>query len=46
MNLSMRDNEMVDLFGRPDLVTEYHRPTMVYSEGGNNRWECGHWWGF
>ena len=44
LNLSMHDKQMVDVFGNPDMVTEYYRPTTkgTYDEG--NRWECGYWW--
>ncbi len=46
MNLSMRDLEMIDIFGGPDLVTEHHRPTTLHNSEGNNRWGCGYWWRF
>ena len=40
MNLSMRDQEMVDIFWWPDLVTEHFRPTTIYDPLKENRWEC------
>lgn len=41
--MSMTGLEMIDTFGEPNLVTEYHRPTMVYDPNKRNRWGCGYW---
>ena len=46
LNLSMTDPEMIGVFGKPDMVTEHHRPTMVYDPEKENRWGCGYWWHF
>ena len=46
LNLSMTDPEMIGVFGKPDMVTEHHRPTMVYDPEKENRWGCGYWWKF
>ena len=46
LNLSMTDPEMISIFGKPDLVTGHHRPTMVYDSEKENRWACGYWWKF
>ena len=46
LNLSMTDPEMIGIFGEPKMVTEHHRPTMVYDSEKENRWGCGYWWRF
>ena len=46
LNLSMTDPEMIGIFGDPKMVTEHHRPTMVYDPEKENRWGCGYWWRF
>lgn len=28
------------------MITEYHRPTMVYDPEKENKWGCGYWWDF
>ena len=43
LNLSMSDPEMVDIFGKPDLITEHHRPTTIDIPGKENKWRCGYW---
>ena len=44
LNLSMTDPEMIGIFGEPNMITEHHRPTMVYDPEKENRWGCGYWW--
>ena len=44
MNLSMTDPEMIGIFGKPNMVTEHFRSTMVYDPEKENRWGCGYWW--
>ena len=46
MNLSMRDTQMVDIFGKPNMVTDHYRPTTKGSYDEGSRWECGYWWKF
>lgn len=46
LNLSMTDPEMIGIFGKPDMVKEHHRPTMVYDPEKENKWGCGYWWKF
>ena len=46
LNLSMTDPEMIGIFGEPNMVTEHHRPTMVYDPKKENRWRCGYWMHF
>ena len=29
---------MIGIFGEPNMVTEHHRPTMVYDPEKENRW--------
>ena len=41
LDLSMTDPEMIETFGKPDMVTEHHNPTMVYDPEKENRWGCG-----
>jgi hypothetical protein len=43
LNLSITDPEMIGIFGKPNLVMENHRPTMVYDPEKENRWGCGYW---
>lgn len=45
-NFSMTDPEMTDLFGKPDLITEHHRPTIIDLPRKENKWGCGDWWKF
>jgi hypothetical protein len=28
------------------MITEHHKPTMVYDPEKENRWGCGYWWRF
>ncbi|MCL4479947.1 MAG: DNA adenine methylase [Candidatus Thermoplasmatota archaeon] len=44
LNLSMSDPEMIDIFGKPDFITEHHRPTTIDIPSQNNKWGCGYWW--
>ena len=44
LNLSMTDPEMIGIFGKPNMVTEHHRPTMVFDPEKENRWGCGYWY--
>jgi len=44
LNLSMADPEMIDIFGKPNMVTEHHRPTIIDTPGKENKWGCGYWW--
>ncbi|MHB1811847.1 MAG: DNA adenine methylase [Thermoplasmataceae archaeon] len=46
LNLSMTDPEMIGIFGEPNMITEHHRPTMVFDPEKENRWGCGYWWRF
>ncbi len=46
LNLLMTDPEMIGIFGEPNMITEHHRPTMVYDPEKENRWGCGYWWRF
>jgi len=46
LNLSMTDPEMIDIFGKPNMVTEHHRPTIIDTPGKENKWGCGYWWRF
>lgn len=46
LNLSVTDPEMIGIFGEQNLITEHHRPTMVYDLEKENRWDCGYWWDF
>ena len=46
MNPPFKDPEMIGIFGEPKLVTEHHRPTMVFDPEKENRWGCGYWWNF
>ena len=43
LNLSMTDPEMIGIFGEPNLVTEHHRPTIIYDPEKGNRWGFGYW---
>jgi hypothetical protein len=42
----MTDPEMIGIFGEPNMITEHHRPTMVFDPEKENRWGCGYWWRF
>ena len=46
LNLSMSDPEMIDIFGKPDFITEHHRPTTIDIPDKENKWGCGYWWKF
>jgi len=46
LNLSMTDPEMIDMFGKPYMVTEHHRPTIIDTPGKENKWGFGYWWKF
>ncbi len=46
LNLSMHDREMLDIFGKPDMVTDHYRPTTKGSYAEGSRWQCGYWWRF
>jgi len=35
---------MIDIFGKPNMVTEHHRPTIIDTPGKENKWVCGYWW--
>ena len=44
LNLSMHDKQMLDIFGKPDMVTDHYRPTTKGTYEDGSRWECGYWW--
>jgi len=46
LNLSMNDPEMIEIFGKPNKVTDHFRPTTKGTYENGNRWGCGYWWKF
>ena len=46
LNLSMHDKEMIEIFGEPNLIETYPRPTTNTSSGTREKWGCGYWWKF
>ncbi|MFP3257528.1 MAG: hypothetical protein RXO36_07000 [Candidatus Nanopusillus acidilobi] len=46
LNLSMQDKEMIEIFGEPNLIETYPRPTTNTSSGTREKWGCGYWWKF
>lgn len=46
LNLSMQDKQMLDIFGKPDMVTDHYRLTTKGTYDDGSRWECGYWWRF
>jgi hypothetical protein len=46
LNLSMHYKQMLDIFGKPDMVTDHYRPTTKGTYDDGSRWECGYWWKF
>ena len=43
LNLSMNDPEMIEIFGKPNKVTDHFRPTTKGPYENGNRWGCGYW---
>jgi site-specific DNA-adenine methylase len=46
LNLSMQDKEMIEIFGEPNLIETYPKPTTNKSSGTREKWCCGYWWKF
>jgi site-specific DNA-adenine methylase len=46
LNLSMHDKEMIEIFGEPNLIETYPRPTTNTSSGTREKWSCVYWWKF
>ncbi len=44
LNLAMHDKQMLDIFGKPDMVTDHYRPMTKGTYDDGSRWECGYWW--
>ena len=43
LNLSLYDEWMEDIFGKPNRTIDYPNPL---TENGRKRWLCGYWWKF
>ena len=43
LNLSVYDEGMEDIFGKPNKTIDYANPL---TENGRKRWICGYWWKF
>ncbi|MGC8584877.1 MAG: DNA adenine methylase [Thermoplasmata archaeon] len=46
LNLSLHDKEMIEIFGEPNLVETYSRPTTNTKSEIRDKWDCGYWWKF
>jgi len=42
----MNDPEMIEIFGKPNKVTDHFRPTTKGTYENGNRWGCGYGWKF
>jgi hypothetical protein len=37
---------MIEIFGEPNLVETYSRPTTNTKSGISDKWDCRYWWKF
>jgi len=42
----MNDPEMIEIFGKPNKVTDNFRSTTKGTYENGNKWGCGYWWKF